>query len=308
MFHLITHACFKALLFLAAGSVIVAMHHKQDMRHMGGLRRYMPITYITFLIGALALSAIPPFSGFFSKDAIIEAASHSLIPGAGYAYYCLLLGSFVTALYIFRAFFYTFHGKPRFDDQVKSHLKESPAVMTLPLIILAIPAAILGLVTVHPFLYGGFLNQAINVHASHNVLAQITQYSSAWYESLNAVFSWPFWFALAGIIVAWLSYVVYPWIPNDLYRRSQIIHSILINKYGFDDFNQLVLVRGTRALARGCSRIGDDWLIDHGIVNGLGRLVNRLSNYARSLQSGYIYHYAFTLIAGLFVFMLWFLV
>lgn len=311
MFQLITHACFKALLFLGAGSVILGMHHEQDMRKMGGLRKYMPITYVTFLLGALSLSAIPPFAGFFSKDAIIEAVGLSQIPGATYAYYCVLIGAFVTALYIFRAFFYTFHTKERFDDATRKQIKESPWAVCVPLILLAIPSVILGAIIVYPILYaphGGLLGSNVVVHAQYNVLGDMAkEYHGVWNSVWHSIEGLPFWFALGGIFVAWFSYIVKPELPKIISEKFKWPYAILVNKYGFDDFNDRVFVKGTRGLASWFYRVTDMKLIDHGMVNGSGRLVVWISSKARKLQTGYIYHYALGMVVGLLVFMVWLL-
>lgn len=310
MFHLITHACFKALLFLAAGSVIIAMHHEQDMQKMGGLRKHMPLTYLTFLIGALALAAIPPFSGFYSKDAIIEIVKQANIPGAGYAYICLLLGAFVTALYIFRALFLTFHTQPRFDNHT-DHVQESPAVVTIPLIILAIPSMLLGVVMAFSILYntsspllGNSVLVAPLYQFSHEI---ISNYRGPFYAVINAFFHPPLWFSLAGIFTAWLCYEKYPFIPQWLKQRLSLIYQLLLNKYGFDTFNEWVFVKGSRRLSSFFFNVADVKLLDGVLVDGSGRLIERLSALLRRLQSGYIYHYAFAMLLGLFVFLAWLL-
>ncbi|MEM1243786.1 MAG: NADH-quinone oxidoreductase subunit L [Pseudomonadota bacterium] len=311
MFHLFTHAFFKALLFLAAGSVIIGMHHEQDMRKMGGLWRYMPITYVTFLIGALSLSAIPPFSGFYSKDLIIDAVHHSTIPGAGYAYYCVLFGGFVTALYIFRAFFMTFHTKEKFTPQVRKHLRESPLVVTVPLVLLAIPSIFLGMYLITPILSQtqNFFGQTITVKPSLNVLGEIaTHYHGAFAKFYDAVFTLPFWFAIAGIIVPFVCYVLVPSLPSIITRYFAWIYRILVNKYGFDDFNQIFFVHGTRKLANSFYKFSDQKLVDDWMVNGSGRFINWVSKNARKLQTGYLFHYAFAMILGLLIFMLYLLV
>jgi NADH-quinone oxidoreductase subunit L len=317
IFHLVTHAFFKALLFLAAGSVIIAMHHEQDMRKMGGLWRYMPITYVTFLIGALALSAVPPFSGFYSKDMIIEAIKLATIPGANYAYICVLLGAYVTAFYIFRAFFLTFHTEERFAREFKKEIHESSTVVVIPLILLAIPSVIIGAMLIQPMLFpavalkgldNGLLGNSIMVFSQYNVLAQLAhEFQGATVMALHAVISLPFWFALAGILTAYGVYIYSPDIPNELERRFSWLHKILQRKYGFDDFNQVVLVHGTQKLAKQFYKVSDQKLIDDGLINGSGRLINWLSAAARRLQTGYIYHYAFVMIIGLLIFMFWLL-
>lgn len=307
IFHLVTHAAFKALLFLAAGSVILAMHHEQDMRKMGGLRRYLPLTYICFLIGALALAAIPPFSGFYSKDAIIEAVHLSTISGAGYAYIALLIGAFVTALYIFRAFFMTFHGSCSAKTS-QDKIRENGWVIWLPLIILAIASIVIGFLWAYPMLYqtDSVLAQAVYVAPQYNVLQKLAiDYHGVWALAVNALTSLPFWLAIAGIITAWFCYVVRPTVPTTLAVKFSWLYQILIRKYGFDDFNQIVFVRGTRGLARILYRYGDMRLIDNGLVNGTGRVIQGISALLKRLQTGYIYHYALAMIIGVLVLVLW---
>ncbi len=308
IFHLMTHACFKALLFLSAGSVIIAMHHDQDMRNMGNLKKYMPITYVCFLIGALALAAIPPFSGFYSKDAIIEAIHAATVPGAKFAYVCVLLGSFVTALYIFRAFFYTFHTKERMDEKLRSELKESSWVVCLPLILLAIPSVIIGALLVKPMLFSQhtILSKAVFMLPGQDVLKKIAiDFHGAFAMTLHSIKTLPFWFAVSGIFVAWLSYIALPQLPSILTKRFAWIYQILQDKYGFDDFNQLVFVRGCQRLAKACYLVGDKKILDHGLVNGSGRLVVWASAIGRKLQTGYLYHYAFAMIIGLLAILIW---
>jgi NADH-quinone oxidoreductase subunit L len=308
IFHLATHAAFKALLFLAAGSVILAMHHEQDMRKMGGLAKRLPLTYICFLIGALSLAAIPPFAGFYSKDAIIEAVHVSNITGSHYAYWALVIGAFFTALYIFRALFMTFHGRSRIDHETASHVKESSWVVWLPLVILAIPAVILGFIWIKPMLFSspGMLGDAIYVAPQNNVLAQMTSdFHGAWAMALQALTSLPFWFAILGIIVAWVCYVLKPGLPAKLVKHSKWIYFILINKYGFDTFNQWFFVRGTRTLAGFFYKILDKEVIDDGLVNGSGRAIQWLSVNLKRMQTGYLYHYALAMIIGVLVFIIW---
>lgn len=309
MFHLVTHAFFKALLFLAAGAVIIAMHHEQNMRKMGNLRKYLPITYITFLVGALSLSAIPPFSGFYSKDAIIEAvqmAAH--VPGAHFAYICLLLAVFVTSLYIFRAFFLTFHGKSHSHDD--HEIKEPRWVVLIPLIVLAIPSLALGIVLVKPILYAHnpILSKAIYVAPDRDVLAQMAHaYHGAFSSIGHAFFNLPLWLAILGIVTAWLFYVRLPELPGIIQSRFKIIYRILADKYGFDAFTNLVFVRGSQKLSTWLYRVADMKIIDYGLVNGSGRGVNLLARVLRHAQSGYLYHYAFAMILGLFVLLVWML-
>ncbi len=308
IFHLATHACFKALLFLGAGSVIIGMHHEQDMRKMGGLWKYMPITYVTSLIGALALCAIPPFAGFFSKDTIINAASESHIYGATYASYCVSFGAFVTALYTFRQIFMTFHGKPRMDKHTKDHLQESPWVVWLPLVILAVPSVFLGWWLMEPLLYGkpGLLSNAITVLPSHDVLADMSLDEK---QPMSMVFhafgSKTFMLTLLGILTAWVGYIAMPSFPEILAKRFSWIHKLLLNKYGFDAFNEKVLMPLTRGIGQFFSAVCDKGLIDGFFVNGAGRIVSLSANVGRLSQTGFLFHYAFAMVAGLLVFILW---
>lgn len=307
IFHLVTHACFKALLFLSAGSVIIALHHEQDMRKMGGLWRYLPVTYVCFLIGALALSAIPPFAGFFSKDAIIDVIHDSQMPGASYAYACVLLGSFVTAFYIFRAFFMSFHTDCRVEQDVRSHLHESPLVVTIPLILLAIPSVIIGALLVKGMAFDSdLLGSAISVLPSHQgALALGETYPSAWAMITHAIWTPAFWLACSGVVVAWVCYIYQPKIPSFVAKHFTLLYRILIDKYGFDRFNEWFFVKGTRNIAKFLYRVGDIKLVDDYMVNGSGRMIAWLSSITRRVQSGYLYHYAFIMIVGLLVLMIW---
>jgi len=310
IFHLVTHAFFKALLFLAAGSVIIALHHEQDMRKMGGLAPYLPVTYLTFVIGALSLSAIPPFAGFYSKDAIIEAARLTTLPGGTYAYLCVLLGAFVTPLYIFRALFLTFHGKSHVEESVKSHVRESPWVILIPLVALAIPSLIAGGILIGPMLFSksSLLGDSIFVLPQHNVLAQLApEFHGAKLMALQAGSHLALWLALAGIVTAWMFTLGRPGLAEKLKRRFALLYSIMVSKYGFDDFNQLVIVRGSRRLGEFFYDVTDLKLIDGVFVNGSGRLIRWFSRVARQVQSGYIYHYTFAMIAGLMFFLGWLL-
>lgn len=308
MFHLFTHACFKALLFLAAGSVIIAMHHEQDIRKMGGLRKYMPITYVTFLIGALSLAAIPPFSGFYSKDSIIELVGLSNIPGSSYAYFCVTAGAFVTALYTFRVFFLTFHTRERMDEDTRRHLKESPWSVTIPLILLAIPSAILGFFMIEPMLARdpSLLGSSIVVAKQFNVIALWREhFDGALSMMLETLTTLTFWLALSGVFVAWVMCARNPEFSEALKKRFSFLHHVMMKKYGFDDFNHFIFVRGTIGLGRFLFRQGDMRIIDGWIVNGIGRLVNWFSFVTRKLQTGYLYHYAFSMVIGLLVFLGW---
>lgn len=308
IFHLVTHACFKALLFLAAGSVIVALHHMQDLRKMGGLRRALPWTYVTFLIGALALAAIPPFSGLYSKDAIIEAVGYSSIPGATYAYDCLLFGAFVTSWYIFRAFFLAFHGPSRLDAKLQGKISEPAWSMRLPLILLALPSVFLGAVLAVPMLYQhpDLLGSAVYVSRPHDVW-QLVAHSmhSPWHIALASLGHLPFWFAVAGIFYAYMAYVLYPELPARLLKYCAWGYRLLRFQYGFDWFNQLVFVNGTRRVSEFFYRITDVKLIDGVLVNGAARSITRLSRVLRTMQSGYLYHYVLVMLCGVLVFLGW---
>jgi len=311
MFHLLTHACFKALLFLAAGSVIIGMHHEQDMRNMGGLWRKMPITYITFLIGGLALCAVPPFAGFFSKDTIIEAAKTAIIPGSGYAYVCVALGAMVTAIYTFRALFMTFHGAPRMTKKVYDHVQESPWVVWLPLVVLAVPSVVLGYVLYEPILFKtpGLLGSSIVVFPQYDVLKEIATegVTTPMAAVLHAYHSPVFWLTLGGIVLTWLAYIVWPSLPGRLARVFAVPYSVLEKKYGFDTFNDWFFVRGGKALGRLFYRAGDQALIDGAMVNGTGRLVRWVGLKMRVMQSGYVYHYMAFMAFGLLAFLGWLL-
>jgi len=307
IFHLATHAFFKALLFLAAGSVIIALHHEQDIRKMGGLRKYMPITYGTALVGTLALIGFPGFSGFFSKDALIEAVHLSATPGAHYAYWCVLLGVFVTALYSFRVFFLVFHGEERIDPHVKEHLKESPAVVTLPLIALAIPSVIFGWLTIGPVLFGDFFADSIFVLSRHDVVGALgAEFHGPLAFVTHAFTASPaLYLAAAGTAVAWFLYIHRPDLPGQLQQRLAPLHRVLENKYYFDWFNENVIVPAVRRVAGSLWRVGDQILIDGVMVNGSARAVGLISTVVRNVQSGYLYHYAFAMIIGLAVMLGW---
>jgi NADH-quinone oxidoreductase subunit L len=306
MFHLTTHAFFKALLFLAAGSVIIAMHHEQDLRKMGGLYKYLPITWITSLAGSIALIGFTGTAGFFSKDAIIEAVHVSTLPAAGYAYYAVLSGVFITALYTFRLFFMTFHGKERMDKHVWEDLHESPWVVTFPLVVLAIPSLFIGVWLVGPMLFGDYFAGSIQVAENHNVLFEIGRhYHGEWYAV-----AWQFFvhairhptiilLAFAGVFTAWLLYIKFPDVPEKIATGLSPIYRLLENNYGFDAFNQKVFAGGTKAIGRLFWQIGDVRLIDGLIVNGSALSVRWFSGVIRQIQTGYLYHYAFAMILGL---------
>lgn len=306
IFHLLTHACFKALLFLGAGSVIIAMHHEQDMRKMGGLWSKLPITYATVLIGTLALCALPPFAGFYSKDAIIEAVKISSMPGSSYAYFCVVVGAMVTAIYSFRALFMTFHGSPRMDEHTRSHLHESPWVVWLPLVILAIPSILLGYILYMPMLFTKptLLERSITVLPQHNVLLEIAhEVSSPLNSMLHAFYSPVFWLVLIGILVAWFCYIARPDVPAKLTRIFAVIYTILVNKYGFDALNERVFVHGSNVLGRFFYQVTDQKIIDSWMVNGTGRTLRWIAAKSRGMQSGYLYHYITVMILGVFVFL-----
>ena len=324
VFHLMTHAFFKALLFLAAGSVIIAMHHLQDMRAMGGLRRYMPITYATALIGSLALIGFPFFSGFFSKDAIIEAVGYSQTPGATFAYWLVLLGVFVTALYTFRMFFLVFHGEERFDqahkympdhgdehhdehddehhhDHGPQKPKESPWVVTVPLVLLAIPSVVAGYF-IGPVLFGDFFADSLFVLEEQDVLAQKGKsYTGVLAFVLHGLMLPAFWLAMAGLVTAWYLYIRRPELPGVIADRLRLGVRILEEKYGFDTFNDRVLAGGSRRLGHWLWRYGDVFAIDGVLVNGTARSVGWIASRARAIQTGFLYHYAFVMIIGLLV-------
>ncbi|MFI4937292.1 MAG: NADH-quinone oxidoreductase subunit L [Candidatus Berkiellales bacterium] len=305
IFHLMTHAFFKALLFLGAGSVIIAMHHEQDIRMMGGIRKYMPLTYITMLIGSLALIGFPFFSGFYSKDTIIEAVHLSHLPGAEYIYWVVLGSVFVTALYSFRMFFLVFHTQPRMDEHVRSHLHESPWVVTLPLIMLAIPSIIAGAYFAGP-MFAGYFGQSIFVLPEHSVMHKLAEeYHGPVAMALHGLQSLPFILGILGILVAWLSFVIAPTLARLTRKILAPIMFILDNKYGADAFNQVVFAGGARGLGWLCWRVGDAALIDGVMVNGTAKGIGLCARIFRHVQSGYVYHYAFAMITGLIVLLLW---
>ena len=300
IFHLFTHAFFKALLFLGAGSVIIAMHHEQDMRKMGGLYRYLPITWITSLCGSLALIGFPLSSGFFSKDGIIEAVHHAHRFGSGYAYAAVLSGVFITALYTFRMFFLTFHGKERMDRHTAEHLHETPWAVTIPLIVLAAPSLIIGSFYVGPMLFQGYFQEAIRVLPEHDVLAIIgEEYHGIWMFTLHAFSQAPVYLALAGVLTAYLLYIKYTDVPEKLAQTFKPVYLTLVNKYWFDAFNQKVFAGGARNIGQVLWRMGDVKVIDGILVDGSAAAVRWISSVVRTLQSGYLYDYAFAMIIGL---------
>jgi len=358
VFHLMTHAFFKALLFLGAGSVIIGMHHDQDMRNMGGLRKYMPITWITSLIGSLALIGTPFFSGFYSKDSIIEAVAAARehgMAGAGFAYWAVIIGVFVTAFYSFRMYFRVFHGPENFgkahahDDHAHAHdahnqakaahghdahashdsdahheeeeddhghhglapgqkPHESPLVVTLPLILLAIPSALIGFFTIGPMLFGDFFNNVIYVNAErHPAMEELAhEFHGAVGMATHGFTSLPFWLALGGVVAAFYCYMINPRVPAAFYKAFRPIHTLLDNKYYMDKFNDIVFAGGARMLGRGLWQIGDRALIDGLVVNGSAKLVGWFSTIVRTFQTGYIYHYAFVMILGVLGTLLYF--
>jgi len=308
VFHLMTHAFFKALLFLGAGSVIIAMHHVQDMRQMGGLKKYMPITYWTMLLGTLALIGFPGFSGYFSKDGIILAVGESERAGATFAYLCVMLGVFVTALYSFRLFFLVFHGEERMDDHTRSHLHESPRVVTVPLLLLAVPSVLIGAYTVTPMLFGDFFGPAIHVAEGNDVLAAVgASYGSAMALLLHGFAAPPVYLAAAGVVTAWFFYMKRPDLLPAVNRVFRVPIRVLENKYGFDDLYIKYIAGGGRSLGNALWQGGDRSFIDGALVNGTANLIGRIGARVRHLQSGYLYHYAFIMIIGLLVLIGWFL-
>ncbi|MDX1608693.1 MAG: NADH-quinone oxidoreductase subunit L [Halofilum sp. (in: g-proteobacteria)] len=306
IFHLMTHAFFKALLFLAAGSVIIALHHEQDMRRMGGLRRYMPVTYVTAVVGSLALIGFPGFAGYFSKDALIEAVHLSEIPGSGFAYWCVLLGVFVTALYTFRMLFLTFHGETRMDEHTREHAHETPLVVTGPLVLLAIPSVVIGAWTIDPVLFGNYFRESIFVLPQHDVVGELGRDFHGWFGFIGHGFKGPaVYLALAGVVVAWFFWLRRPDLPEKVAQRLQPLHTALVHKYGFDELYQAVFAHGSRRLGNGLSGVGDARVIDGWIVNGSAHLVGRCAALLRHLQTGYLFHYAFAMILGVLVALTW---
>ena len=325
VFHLMTHAFFKALLFLGAGSVIMGMHHNQDIRWMGGVRKYMPITWITFLLGNLALIGTPFFSGFYSKDAIIEAVHASTLPGAGFAYFAVLAGVFITAFYSFRLYWIVFHGQERYDQNPDAHHDhahddhhhghdakphESPWVVTLPLVLLAIPSVVIGAIALMPMLFGDFFNGVIFVDGSkHPAMAELAQAIHGWVPmALHGFSAPPFWLALAGVVVSYVFYMVKPGIPAAIMAFSKKIglYQVLEGKYGVDWVYENIFARGARAFGTVFWRVGDQALIDGAVVNGSWKVVGKIASVVRWFQSGYIYHYALVMILGVFLLMTYF--
>jgi NADH-quinone oxidoreductase subunit L len=317
VFHLMTHAFFKALLFLAAGSVIMGMHHNQDIRWMGAVRKYMPITWITCLLGSLALIGTPLFSGFYSKDSIIEAVLESHLWGSGFASFAVLAGVFVTAFYSFRMYFLVFHGQERYDQNPDAHQHddahhdhpnkphESPWVVTLPLVLLAIPSVLIGYFTIDPMLFGDFFKDAIFVDSSkHHAMQELAEaFHGPWAMAVHALSTWPFWLALAGVACAYYLYMVHTTLPQQIAKVLRPIEVVLENKYYMDWFNENILARGARMLGMGLWKGGDQALIDGAVVNGSWKLVGKLAAVVRNFQTGFLYHYALAMILGIVVLM-----
>ncbi len=307
VYHLMTHAFFKALLFLGAGSVIIAMHHKQDMREMGGLKKYMPVTYWTMLLGTLALIGFPAFSGYFSKDGIILAVAEADRAGATFAYICVLAGVFVTALYSFRLLFLVFHGQERMDHHTREHLHESPLVVTVPLVLLAIPSVLVGLFTVMPMMLGDWFGDAIRVLPANDVLASVAAgYGSAWELVLHGFVAPPLYLAAAGFLTAWYLYIKRPELPGQLQQRFPLAYRVLEKKYWFDELHLNVFAGAGRSLGRFFWKVTDAGLIDGVLVNGTARAIGRAAAALRRGQTGFLYHYAFVMIIGLLVMLTWF--
>ena len=321
IFHLMTHAFFKALLFLAAGSVIIGMHHDQDIRNMGGLRKYMPITWITSLLGSAALIAVPFFSGFYSKDSIIEAVHFSHLPGAGFAYFAVMASVFVTALYSFRMYFLVFHGPERFrhkpfpgehdhaDEHGHLHVHEpheSPAVVWVPLALLAIPSVFIGYLLIEPMLYGAFFKDSVFIDAArHPALHEMAEeFHGAAAMALHALGTLPFWLTVAGVVVAWALYMQWTAVPAALQARFGWLYRLLDHKYYFDWFNENVLAALARGVGLGLWKGGDQGLID-GLINGSARAVGGLGGAVRQLQTGFLYWYALVMVLGVFALLSW---
>ena len=322
VFHLMTHAFFKALLFLGAGSVIMGVHHNQDIRWMGGLRKHMPITWITSLLGSLALIGTPFFAGFYSKDSIIEAVHASSLPAAGFASFAVLAGVFVTAFYSFRMYFLVFHGKERFDqnpdahhgdhhghgDHHDDHPHESPWVVTVPLILLAIPSVVIGFLTIEPMLFGNFFHGVIHVDGQrHGAMAELAEmFHGPWEMAMHGFTTLPFWLAAAGVLSSYLMYMVFPAVPAALKQRVMPLYTLLENKYYLDWINENIIARGARALGTGLWKVGDQAVIDGAVVNGSWKLVGWVASIVRKGQTGYLYHYALVMILGVFVMLTYF--
>jgi len=327
VFHLMTHAFFKALLFLGAGSVIMGMHHNQDIRWMGAVRKYMPITWITSLLGSLALIGTPLFSGFYSKDSIIEAVHASTLPAAGFAHFAVLAGVFVTAFYSFRMYFLVFHGKERYDQNPDAHHDdhhahddhghghghdakphESPWVVTVPLVLLAIPSVVIGFLAIQPMLFGDFFKDVIFVDAAkHPAMAELSEmFHGPVAMALHGLQTAPFWLALAGVALSYYMYMINPALPAAIKRICMPIYVLFENKYYLDWINENIIARGARALGVGLWKGGDQAVIDGAVVNGSWKVVGWVAGIVRWVQSGYIYHYALVMILGVFGLMTYF--
>lgn len=301
VFHLFTHAFFKALLFLGAGSVIIALHHEQDMRKMGGLKKYMPITYWTMFIGTLALIGTPFFSGFYSKDAIIAAVHASSLPGAQFAYWMVLGGVFVTAFYSFRLLFLTFHGESRMDKHTEEHVKESPSVVTIPLILLAIPSIVAGYF-IGSIALGDYFGSSIFVAEHHHAVEEVKSHFHGVINFTLHAFAQPvIYLAALGVFLAWFLYIAKPELPSLLKQKFSVIHSVLYNKYGIDELYQMLFATGARKVGAFCDSFGDRLLIDGMLVNGSAKIINWFSSKVRGIQTGHLYDYAFVMIIGLMV-------
>lgn len=326
VFHLMTHAFFKALLFLGAGSVIMGMHHNQDIRFMGGVRKYMPITWITSLLGSLALIGTPLFSGFYSKDSIIEAVHFSHLPAAHFAHFAVLAGVFVTAFYSFRMYFLVFHGKERYDQNPDAHHDahhddhghghddhhhdphESPWVVTVPLVLLAIPSVVVGFLFIQPMLFGDFFKDVIFVDAAkHPAMAKLAEiFHGPVAMAVHGLQTAPFWLAAAGVALSYYMYMVNPALPAAIKRMCMPIYTLFENKYYLDWINENILARGARALGTGLWKGGDQAIIDGALVNGSWKVVRGVSGVVRWVQTGFIFHYALVMILGVFALMTWF--
>lgn len=346
IFHLMTHAFFKALLFLGAGSVIMGMHHDQDIRNMGNLKKYLPVTWITSLIGSLALIGTPFFAGFYSKDSIIEAVELSHIPGSGFAYFAVIVGVFVTAFYSFRLYFLVFHGEEKWrhakhDDH--AHVAHADAhhddahhddahdeelhhglgpnddphepgwVVTLPLALLAIPSLVIGYIALEPMLYGDFFKNVIFVNPeAHPAMEHLAHHYHEFMHSpagmaIHGFTSLPFFLAASGVALSWFFYMKRPDIPAAIKARFIVIYNILENKYGFDSFNEKFFAGGSRCLGGLLWKFGDITLIDGVMVNGTANTMGKIAAKIRTLQTGLIYHYAFAMIIGVFLLMTFFI-
>ena len=324
VFHLMTHAFFKALLFLAAGSVIMGMHHNQDIRWMGAVRKYMPITWITSLLGTLALIGTPLFSGFYSKDSIIEAVHFSNLPGSGFAYFAVLAGVFVTSFYSFRLYFLVFHGQERYDQNPDAHHHgdhhddhghhgdgkphESPWVVTLPLVLLAVPSVFIGYLTIESMVFGDFFKDAIFINAeAHPALSKFAEiFHGPMAMALHAFSTPPLYLALAGAVSAWYMYLINPAVPAAIGRALKPVITVLENKYYLDWFNENVLAKGARGLGIGLWKGGDRGVIEGGVVNASWKLIGLISGVVRRAQTGFLYHYAFMMLVGVLLLMTWF--